>query len=79
MAADTKTYHEINHFLSNTAVALQCKVNKCRNSWYILLPNYCKFTIIHENFIFANIRKFERLQIQNSRETFAYTEFQKTH
>ena len=38
---------------------------------------YCKFTIIRENFIFANIRKFDPSRIQHSREMFAYVELNK--
>ena len=38
---------------------------------------YCKFTIICENFIFTNIREFDPLRIQHSREMFAYVELNK--
>ena len=36
---------------------------------------YCKFTIIRENFIFANICKFVPSRIQHSRNIFVYIEF----
>ena len=36
---------------------------------------YCKSTIIRENFIFANIREYDRLQIQHSCKMFASMEF----
>ena len=36
---------------------------------------YCEFTSIRENFIFANICKFDRLQIQHAHKMFSYIEF----
>ena len=41
----------------------------------ILKMGYCKSTFIRENFIFANIRKFDRSQIQHSLKMFLYKEF----
>ena len=38
------------------------------------VTKYCKSTIIHENFIFANNREFERSRIQPSHDLFGYTE-----
>ena len=39
------------------------------------MVQYCKFTIIRGNFIFANIREFDGSRIQHSREMFSYIEF----
>ena len=39
--------------------------------------NYCKFTIIRDNFIFVNIREFDRSRIQHSHEMFSHIEFTK--
>lgn len=36
---------------------------------------YCKFTVIHEDLIFANICKFDHSGIQHFRKTFASIEF----
>ena len=41
----------------------------------VYLDRLCKFTIIRENYIFANIREFNRSRISYSREIFAYLEF----
>ena len=43
--------------------------------YYMYCIIYYKFTIISENFIFANIREFDPSQIQHSCEIFAYVEF----
>ena len=43
------------------------------DNWMIKM--YCKFTIIRKNFIFANIREFDRSRIQHSHEKFLYIKF----
>ena len=35
---------------------------------------YCRFTFIHESFIFANIREFECSRIKHPREMFGFIE-----
>ena len=41
----------------------------------VVLFWYCNFTVISENFIFANIHEFQRSQIQHSRKMFLNIQF----
>ena len=69
------------HFLASVITWIFCWVCKKGNqktlSQYFKdskVVKYCKVSIIHENFIFANICEFYPSRIQHYHEMFAYVE-----
>ena len=56
----------------NIIMPLSSWIWKC---FFTILFILCKFIIIRENFIFANIREFDHSRIQNSRDMYSYIEF----